>query len=159
MTVVESQGTTAHLVATSVTTTTAADIKTAVTGGKQILCLLDLGDIALGSRSVQEYNCMSSDESFKSLGSISLANVSPSLLYSPADTAGQKDLRDMWNNNTRRKMIIALNDQITPTTGNPTYIVFEAAISSPTMGIAKDNAVMYSPVIEICTKPVVIPAT
>lgn len=158
MTVVESQGTTAHLVATSVATTTAAEVKTAVTGGKQILCLLDLGDIALGSRSVQEYNCMSSDESFKSLGSISLGNVSPSLLYSPADTAGQADLRSMWENNTRRKMIISLNDEITPT-GNPTYIVFEAAISAPTMGIAKDNAVSYSPVIEICTKPIVIPAT
>ena len=158
MTVVESQGTTAHLVATSVVTTTAAEVKAAVTGGKQILCLLDLGDIALGSRSVQEYNCMSSDESFKSLGSISLANVSPSLLYSPADTAGQADLRDMWDNNTRRKMIIQLNDEITPT-GNPTYIVFEAAISSPTMGIAKDNAVSFNPVVEICTKPIVIPAT
>ncbi len=159
MTVVESQGTKAHLVATTVATTTAADIATAVTGGKQILCLLDLGDISLGSRSVQEYNCMSSDESFKSLGSISLANISPSLLYSPADTAGQADLRSMWENNTRRKMIISLNDEITPTTGNPTYIVFEAAISAPTMGIAKDNAVSYTPTIEICTKPVVIPAT
>ena len=159
LSVVESQGTQAYLVATGTAVTTAAEIKTALAAAKQINCLLDLGDISLGSRSVQEYTCMSSDNAFKSLGSVSLANVTPQLLYKPDDTAGQQDLRSMWENNTRRIMIIELNDQITPTTGNPTYITFEAAISSPAMGIAKDNAVQYSPTVEITTKPVVIVAT
>ena len=159
LSVVESQGTQAYLVATGTAVTTAAEIKTALAAAKQINCLLDLGDISLGSRSVQEYTCMSSDNAFKSLGSVSLANVTPQLLYKPDDVAGQADIRDMWTNNTRRIMILVLNDQITPTTGNPTSITFEAAISQPTIGIAKDNAVMYSPVIEICTKPDLIEAT
>lgn len=154
--VVEAQGTQAYLVATSVVTLTAANITTAISTAKQINCLLDLGDIALGSRSATEYTCMSSDAAFKSLGAVSLANVAPQLLFDPADVAGQQDLRDMWDNSTRRKLIIVLNDQITPTTGNPTSITFEAAISSPTMGVAKDSAVMYNPTIEICTKPAVI---
>lgn len=159
LSVVESQGTQAYLVATGTSVATAAEIKTALASAKQINCLLDLGDISLGSRSVQEYTCMSSDNAFKSLGSVSLANITPQLLFKPDDTAGQADLRDMWVNNTRRIMIIELNDQINPTTGNPTYITFEAAISQPTIGITKDNAVQYSPTIEICTKPDVILAT
>lgn len=159
LTVVESQGTQAYLVAAGTDVSDAAKVKTAIATAKQINCLLDLGDISLGSRSVQEYTCMSSDNAFKSLGSVSLANVTPQLLYKPDDVAGQADIRDMWTNNTRRIMILVLNDQITPTTGNPTSITFEAAISQPTIGIAKDNAVMYSPVIEICTKPDLIEAT
>lgn len=159
MKVIESQGTTAYLVATSVATTTAAEIKTAISGGKQINCLLDVGDISLGSRSATEYTCMSSDAAFKSLGAKSLSNFTPQLLFDPSDTVGQDDLRDMWDNSTRRKLIILLNDQITPSTGNKTSITFEAAISTPTMGIAKDSAVMYNPTIEICTSPDIILAT
>lgn len=159
LTVVESQGTQAYLVAVGTDVSDAAKVKTAIATAKQINCLLDLGDISLGSRSVQEYTCMSSDNAFKSLGSVSLANVTPQLLYKPDDVAGQSDIRDMWTNNTRRIMILVLNDQITPTTGNPTSITFEAAISQPTIGISKDNAVMYNPTIEICTKPNTIEAT
>ena len=159
LTVVESQGTRAYLVAVGTDVSDAAKVKTAIATAKQINCLLDLGDISLGSRSVQEYTCMSSDAAFKSLGSVSLANVTPQLLYKPDDVAGQSDIRDMWTNNTRRIMILVLNDQITPTTGNPTSITFEAAISQPTIGIAKDNAVQYSPTIEICTKPNLIMAS
>lgn len=159
LSVVESQGTQAYLLATGTSVTDAAAIKTAIASAKQIDCLLDLGDISLGSRSVQEYNCMSSDNSFKSLGSVSLANITPQLLFKADDTAGQQDLRSMWENNTRRIMIIELNDQITDSTGNPTYITFEAAISQPTIGIAKDNAVMYNPTIEITTKPALILAS
>ena len=159
LTVVESQGTRAYLVAVGTDVSDSAKVKTAIATAKQINCLLDLGDISLGSRSVQEYTCMSSDAAFKSLGAISLSNITPQLLFDPADTVGQDDLRDMWDNSTRRKLIILLNDQITPTTGNKTSITFEAAISTPTMGIAKDNAVMYNPTIEICTKPNLIMAS
>lgn len=159
LSVVESQGTQAYLVATGTNVSSASNIATAISTAKQINCLLDLGDISLGSRSATEYTCMSSDNAFKSLGAVSLANFTPQLLYKPDDAAGQADLRDMWDNNTRRIMIIKLNDQITPTTGNPTYITMEVAVSNPTMGIAKDNAVQYSPTLEICTKPVITVAT
>ena len=79
-------------------------------------------------------------------------------MYDAADIKGQKDLRDMYAANSRRKMIVALNDQITPTTGNPTYIVFEVAVSSLNIGVAKDNAVMSKTTIELCSVPVIIPA-
>ena len=157
--VTEAQGTNIHFVAVGTDLADAAKIKTAIAGGETVLCLNEFGDISLGSKSVTEYQCMSSDDAFKSLGSVSLANVTPELLYNAADTAGQADLRAMWDNNTRRIMIIELNDQITPTTGNPTYIHFEAAVSSPTMGISKGAAVLYKPTLEICTKPVVVVAT
>ena len=159
LTVVESQGTRAYLVAVGTDVSDAAKVKTAIATAKQINCLLDLGDVSLGSRSVQEYTCMSSDAAFKSLGSISLANITPQLLFDATDTAGQQDLINMWDNNTRRKLILVLNDQITPTTGNPTFIQFEAAVSSPSIGIAKDSAVMYNPTIEICTNPTLVKAS
>lgn len=156
--ITESQNTKAYLVATSVATNTAAAIKTAITGGKQIGCLQNLGDITT-SRNVQEYKCLSSDESAKSLGSISLPNISLELLFDADDATGQSELRTMYLNNERRKMIIALNDQITPTTGNPTYIVFEAGLSSDGVAIALDQAVLYKTTVEICSTPIMTKAT
>lgn len=158
LTLTESQNTKVYLVATSVATSTAAEIKTAITGGKQIGCLQNLGDITT-SRNVQEYKCLSSDESVKSLGSISLPNISLELLFHANDASGEADLRLMYSSNTRRKMIIALNDEITPSTGNPTYIVFEAGISSDGVAIALDNAVLYKTTVEICSKPIMTMAT
>lgn len=158
LTLTESQNTKVYLVATSVATSTAAEIKTAITGGKQIGCLQNLGDITT-SRNVQEYKCLSSDESVKSLGSISLPNISLELLFHANDASGEAELRLMYSSNTRRKMIIALNDEITPTTGNPTYIVFEAGISSDGVAIALDNAVLYKTTVEICSKPIMTMAT
>jgi len=156
--VTESQGTKAYLVATSVATSTAAEIVTAISGGKQIGCLQNVGDITT-SRNVQEYKCLSSDESAKSLGSISLPNIAMDLLFDADDATGQAELRTMYSANTRRKMILALNDQITAVTGNPTYITFEAGLSSDGVAVALDSAVMYKTTVEICSKPAMIMAT
>ena len=154
----ESQNTKCYLVATTVATSTAAAIKTAITGGKEIKFLPDLGDIGT-SKNVTSYNFINTDEVAKSIGSLTLPNFACDLMYDAADVKGQKDLRDMYAANSRRKMIVALNDQITPTTGNPTYIVFEVAVSSLNIGVAKDNAVMSKTTIELCSVPVIIPAT
>ena len=156
MKVTEVQGTKLHLVATTVDVSDAAAIATAIAGAETLACIQEIGDISLGTKAVTEYSCISSDSSFKSLGSVTLGNISPSLLFDAADTAGQNDLQDMWDNNTRRILIVELDDQITT---NPTYITFEAAISAPSLGIAKDSAVMYNPTIEICSKPAMIEAT
>jgi hypothetical protein len=155
--ITDSQLTKAYLVATSVATGTASELATAVTGGKQIGCLQDLGAITT-SRAVQTYKCISSDEAVKSLGSIELPNISMNLLFDADDTTGQAELRTMYANKERRKMIIVLNDQITPTTGNPTFITFEAAISSDGVTIAIDAAVMYNVTCEICSKPIMVMA-
>jgi hypothetical protein len=152
MKITDSQGTKVYLVPTSTVLTDAASVATAITTGKQIGCLQDLGEIT-SSRNVQEYSCLSSDDIQKSLGSISLPNLSISLLFDSTDTAGQKELRDMFKDNERRIMIVALNDEVTPLTGNPTYIYFEAGLSSAGVAIQKDNAVMYNVTIEICSNP------
>ena len=155
--ITESQGTKCHLTATTVTTDTAAAVKTAITGGKEILFMPDLGDIGT-SKNVTSYNFINTDEVAKSIGSLTLPNFACDLIYDATDTAGQADIKTMYADNSRRKMIVALNDQITPTTGNPTYIVFEVAVSSLNIGVAKDNAVMSKTTIELCSVPVIIPA-
>ena len=156
--ITESQGTKYHLVATTVATDTTATVKTAITGGKKILFMPELSDFG-SSKNVTSSSFINTDEIAKSLGSLTLGNFACDLMYDAADVKGQKDLRDMYSANSRRKMIVALNDQITPTTGNPTYIVFEVAVSSLNLGVAKDNAVMSKTTIELCSVPVIIPAT
>lgn len=148
--ITDSQGTLVYLVDTATSTADATAIATAIAGGDQIGCLQDLGSIAT-SRNVQEYSCLSSDEVAKSLGAITLPNISMSLLFDAADAAGQSVLRTMYNANTRKKMIIVLNDDLG---ANPTYIVFEAGVSSHGVNIAKDNAVMVDVTVELCSNPI-----
>lgn len=156
--VTDVQGTKIYLAATTVATTTAVEIATAATGGKQIGCLQSIGDISM-SRATQKYTCISSDESTKSQGSITLGNQEISTLFNAADVAGQQDLIAMWDGKERRKLIIELNDEITPTTGNPTYVVYEVFISSVSLPIAKDAAVMYNATLEISSMPQMTLAT
>ena len=151
----ESQNTKCYLVATTVATSTAAAIKTAITGGKEILFMPELSDFG-SSKNVTSYSFINTDEIAKSIGSLTLPNFACDLMYDAADIAGQQTLRDMYAANSRRKMIVALNDQITPTTGNPTYIVFEVAISALNTSITRDNAVMAKSTIELCSVPLII---
>ena len=153
--ITESQGTKCHLVATTVTTDTASAIKTAITGGKEILFMPELSDFG-SSKNVTSYSFINTDEIAKSIGSLTLPNFACDLMYDAADIAGQQTLRDMYAANSRRKMIVALNDQITPTTGNPTYIVFEVAISALNTSITRENAVMAKSTIELCSVPLII---
>ena len=150
----ESQNTKCYLVATTVATSTAAAIKTAITGGKEIKFLPDLGDIGT-SKNVTSYNFINTDEVAKSIGSLTLPNFACDLIYDATDTAGQADIKAMYADNSRRKMIIALNDN---GGANPTYITFEIAISALNLGITKDNAIMAKSTIEICSVPVTINA-
>lgn len=158
LTVTDVQGTKVYLVAVGTAVATAANCVTAIAAGKQIGCLQSIGDISM-TRAVQEYTCISSNESQKSSGSTSLGNQEISTLFNAADTAGQQDMIKAWDENTRRILIIQLNDQITPTTGNPTYITYEIFPSGVTIPMAKDSAVMYNAVMEICTLPDMILAT
>lgn len=156
--VTDVQGTKLHLVATSVATSDATEIKAAIAGGKQIGCLQSIGDVTM-TRAVQEYTCIDSDDSTKSQGSVSLGNQELSTLFDAADTAGQQELIAMWDTQGRRKLIIELNDEITPTTGNPTYIVYEVFVSNVSLPLAKDSAVMYNATVEITSLPLLTLAT
>ena len=151
--ITESQGTLASLVATTTATSTVAEIITALSGGKSIGCVQNIGDVTT-SRNVQQYSCLSSSEVAKSLGSLQLPNITMDLLFSAADATGQADLRAMYSTNTRRKLILTLNDKPAGTVTNPTYIVFEVGVSTDGVAIAIDNAVMYKATLEICSVPV-----
>ena len=155
--ITESQGTKCHLVATTVATDTAATVKTAITGGKEILFMPELSDFG-SSKNVTSYSFINTDEVAKSIGSLTLPNFACDLIYDATDTAGQADIKAMYADNSRRNMIVALNDQITPTTGNPTYMTFEVAISALNTSITRDNAVMAKSTIELCSVPLIIKA-
>ena len=150
--VTDVQGTRVYLAATTADVSDAAKIKTAITTAKQIGCLQSIGNITM-SRAVQEYTCISSDASAKSQGSVTLGNQEISTLFNASDTAGQQDLIAMWDGKERRTFIIELNDQITPTTGNPTYITYEVFVSNVSIPMAKDTAVLYNATLEISSLP------
>ena len=156
--VTDVQGTKVYLAAEGTSVVDAAAIATAISSAKQIGCLQSIGDVTM-SRAVQEYTCISSDESTKSQGSVTLGNQEISTLFNAADTAGQQDLIAMWDGQERRVLIIELNDEITPTTGNPTYITYEVFVSSVSMPIAKDSAVMYNATLELSSLPAITLAT
>lgn len=150
----ESQNTKCYLVATTVATSTAVEVGTAITGGKEIKFLPDLGDIGT-SKNVTSYNFINTNEVAKSIGSLTLPNFACDLIYDATDTAGQADIKAMYADNSRRKMIVALNDNGGV---NPTYITFEVAISALNTSITRDNAVMAKSTIELCSVPLVIKA-
>lgn len=150
--VTDVQGTKIYLVAVGTDLSDAAKIETAKAAGKQIGCLQSIGDISM-TKAVQQYSCISSNEVAKSAGSVSLGNQEISTLFNAADAAGQQDMIKAWDENTRRMFIIEFNDQITPTTGNPTYITYEVFPSGVTIPMAKDSAVMYNAVMEMCSLP------
>ena len=156
--VIDSQGSKAYLVAVGTDLSTVAKIVTALGTAKEIGDINTIGDVT-SSRNVTEYKVIDKDEVAKSLGSLSLGNLPIELMYNGEDTTGQKDLRDAYNTNTRRELIIKLND--TPLTGtvkNPTYITMQIGVSSNGVAIAIDQAVIYKTTLDICSKPVLFPA-
>ena len=158
LSVTDVQGTKIYLAPQGADVSDAAKIVTAIGTGVQIGCLQSIGDITM-SRATQEYTCISSDNSTKSQGSVTLGNQEISTLFNAADTAGQQDLIAMWDGQERRTLIIELNDEITPTTGNPTYFTYEVFISNVSIPMAKDAAVLYNATLEISSLPSITLAT
>ena len=156
--VTESQGTKVYFVETGVDVSTSANIETALTNAKVVGCLQSDIDTTI-TRAVQEYKCLSSDESTKSLGPISLPNFPMNLLFDADNTGGQAEIRDMFKNRTRRTIIIELTDgdasYSTIATGEayPTTITFEIAVSGMGEVMAMDTAVMQNSTIEMSSYP------
>ena len=153
--ITNSQGTKVYLIAEGTDVSTAQKVATALATAKQVGCVQDIGELT-STRNVQEYSCLSSDETAKSLGSLKLGNLKIGMLFDSKDTAGQSEFRTMYNTNTKRICILELNDQVTPSTGNPTYFTFEAGVSSIGTSITKDNAVLCNATVEIASVPVMI---
>lgn len=163
----ETQGTKAYLVdigtdlgfVEATMTNDPAKVKTAIASAKEIDCIVELGDLNLGTRSVSEKSCINKKGTIKFFGSYSVGNITPQLIFDASDTEGQKILKAMWKTETKKIMIISFDDQITPTTGNTTTVTFTAGISSPALGVAKDDALMYNPTIEMMDLPVLTEAS
>ena len=136
---IDSTGLDCYLVATTVATTTKAECTTAIAAGKRIGKLKSLGDIG-GTRAITEHKYLSSDDSEKSIGSVSYGNISLEMPFKSDDTAGQAELRDMFANKTRKKMIIAETD------GN--FTVVPVLTSDSKKGYQIDDFVLYKSVLE-----------
>ena len=154
MAITDSQLTQVYLVDTTTTLTAVSDIETAIASATKLTCFQSFGDL-VETRAAQEYKCIDSNGSQKSMGSVSLGNVAVEFLFDATDTTGQSVLRTMFEGNTRKRMIVQLNDE--PTTGaspHPTYIDVEVANASSGITIALDAAVVYKTSIELCSRMV-----
>ena len=146
--ITNSQGTKVYIAATAnAAVADATEVATAIAAGNQIGCIQDLGGLS-SSVSVQEYTCLSSNESAKSTGSRSQGNFTVGMLFSAADAAGQAELKTMYDGGQTRTFIIEFNDNGGT---NPTYETFEGFVSTEDIVAAKDNAVMVNMTVEIAS--------
>lgn len=157
--VTNSQGTNVYVCAGKVPIASYADFDDGAGGGakataKLVGCVQDLGSIS-ETTGVQEYYCLSSDESIKVLGSTKRGNFQVSMLFDALDTAGQAALRAMYAAKTSNTIVIQLNDNAGI---NPTIIVFDGLISGQEIAIQKDNAVMINSTVEIASTVGIIDA-
>lgn len=156
--VTDSQLTKVYLVPVGTAVATAANCVSAIATAKELISIQSFGEIG-SSRAVTEYKCIDTTDTTKSLGSFTLGNIAVQFLFDASDTKGQKELRDIYPLGTRKIMIVKYNDQITPTTGNPTYKTFTAACSAENNAIAIDTAILQNYTVEICSLPATILAT
>jgi len=148
LSITNAQGTKVYICASAKTDVSdATAVATAIDAGKQIGCIQDLGGLS-SSVSVQEYTCLSSNESAKSSGSRSQGNFTVGMLFNAADAAGQAELKTMYDGGQTRTFIIEFNDN---GGNNPTYETFEGFVSSDEIVAQKDNAVMINNTIEIAS--------
>ena len=152
------QGTKVYFVAKGTDVSTSAAIETALASAKSVGCVQSDIDTTV-TRNVNEYTCLSSDESTKSYGSVSLPNFTLELIFDAANTQGQAEIRDMFNDITSRTMIIELTDGDAPystiTSGQayPTTITFDVGCSGMGEMFAKDSLVMQNATIEMESMP------
>ena len=157
--VINSQGLMMYILdaatAATITGTPATDIPI-ILGGDAVGCPQSIGNIE-ETRAVTEYKCMSSNESAKALGSIERGNIEIGLLFDPTDITGQLALKTAFTDNTIVGVGIELPDRdisVGPNGVSGTIFYFEGAISSVSVGIAQDEAVLYTVTVEIASEVV-----
>ena len=154
---VDSQGTKVYLVPVGTVIATAENVATAIASAKEFKCFQNFGDVGV-TYNVQEYKCLDQNDVKKSRGSISLGNIPVEFLFNSADVDGQEELRLIADSGDRKICIVKYNDQITPSTGNPSYRTFETFVSSDMETIAIDAAIIAKFTLELASKPVRIKA-
>ena len=140
MATIDSTGSEFYLVATNTVLTAKSDCTTAIAAGKKIAKVTGLGDLG-GTRSVQEIKYLSNDDSEKSIGSVSYGNLTIESPYDAADTAGQDDLRDMFDDKSARILLIKNTDE------SFTHLPVKCSGALKTYSI--DAMVMFKATIEI----------
>ena len=111
-----------------------ADCAIAVTALKSsptITCPQSIGALE-ETRQIQEYKCVSSNDSAKATGAVGRASFDVEVLFDPADQAGQLALQKAFRDNTQVVMGIEFGD---------TMIYFNAAVSARGTTIVQDSAV------------------
>jgi len=153
--IVEVQGSKVYICDAGTAVTTPTEIGTAITEGKQIACLQDLGEVST-SREVKTYSCISSDQIKKSFGSMTVGNMTIQVLFNSTDSEGLSELRSMYKTGTRRVFIIEMTD----TEGNdtPSYLTFDGGIAGDKIAFPKDGAVGMDFTVELTALPVVVDA-
>jgi len=122
--------------------------------GDLVGCLQTIGSLE-ETRSVKEYTCMSSNESAKSLGSISRGSLDIGLLLDESDILGQKALKDAFNTNTAVTMAIELSDSLGV---NGTIYTFTGKVSKVGRSFPTDEGVMIDFTVEVASETVITPA-
>ena len=138
---VDSTGLDVYLVALGTPMDTKAACTTAIAAGKRIGKVKSLGELG-GTRAINEHKYLSNDETEKSVGSISFGSLAIDCPYAPSDTAGQAELRSMFDGKTRKAMIIKETD------GNFTT-VSSVICSSSMKGYELDNFDIFKATVEI----------
>ena len=136
---IDSTGSEFYLVATTATLTTKADCTTAIGTGKKIAKVTGLGDIG-GTRAVQEIKYLSNDDSEKSIGSVSYGNLTVETPFTTADTAGQDELKTMFDDKSARILVIKNTDS------NFTYLPVKCSGAIKTYAI--DAMILFKATIE-----------
>ena len=139
MATTDSTGSEFYLVAANSVLATKANCTTAVATGKKIAKITGLGDLG-GTRSVQEIKYLSNDDSEKSIGSVSYGNLPIETPFDAADTAGQTDMRTMFNDKSARILIIKNTD------GNFSTLPVRCSAAIKTYAI--DEMVMFKGTLE-----------
>ena len=153
--IINSQGTVVWIA--DIPATEWTDCTTALAGikaGKQVGCPQSIGALE-ETRAVNEYKCMTTDESLKALGSISRGNIELGLLFDPSDTAGQEALKAAWAANDEIIVGIELSDADTSageTGASGTMFWFKGGVSGVSTGIVADEAVTYTVTVEIASE-------
>lgn len=118
----------------------------AIKAGKQVLCPQDLGEIQR-TRAIKEYSCMSSNEIYKSGGSMTLGEVTIGMLFDPQDQDGQDHIYQSMEDNKQIVFAFELPDADTTSGENGasgTIFWYEAIISGDAISVPIDEAVLYT---------------
>ena len=114
-----------------------------ILAGVMVNCPQSLGELT-ETRDMQEYKCMSDNNTYKSLGSISRGSFDIDMILDVAGVSGQQVIRQAFRDNTPLTIGIKLPDD--------TLYYFDASISGVSSGFEVDEAIGYTTTIEISSE-------